>query len=167
MMHCDHSRTLLDYFTALGPLLVAAVVAWVAYRQYRTNADKLRLDLYDRRFSVYLAALDFYYVLLRFDKANSEHAAAERAFIKAARESRFLFGLDSEPVRMLEEIRVRANTVTAFAKIGEEMRQASPKIYAEMFEKQQANLIWIGGEEGLLELERTLAPFLDFRHAAT
>ncbi|MGO1073186.1 hypothetical protein [Lysobacter sp. CA199] len=37
-------------------LLVACLAAWIAYRQYRTARNKLKLDLFDRRFLVYEAA---------------------------------------------------------------------------------------------------------------
>jgi len=165
-MPCEHARTFIDSLTALGPLVVAGIVAYIGYRQYRTNVDKLRLDLYDRRFSIYLAALDYYYALTELDPTSAEYVSAGRQFIKAIRESRFLFGIDSEPVRMLEEIRVRANTITAFAEIGEKVQQSDSKMYLEMFATQSKNLLWIGSEEGLLELERAMAPFLDFRQAA-
>lgn len=39
-------------------LLVAVIVAYIAYQQYKTNRDKLRLNLYDRRFELYNAFSD-------------------------------------------------------------------------------------------------------------
>jgi hypothetical protein len=37
----------------LGPILTLVII-WIAYSQYKINRDKLRLDLFNRRYSVYI-----------------------------------------------------------------------------------------------------------------
>lgn len=37
----------------LGPFFIAAIVGYIAYRQYIINSNKLRLDLYDKRMEIY------------------------------------------------------------------------------------------------------------------
>lgn len=34
--------------------LIAIITAYIAYQQYNTNRQKLKLDLYDKRFKVFL-----------------------------------------------------------------------------------------------------------------
>jgi len=38
--------------------VIAGIVAYIAYKQYRIEHQKLKLDLYDRRFKVYSATVD-------------------------------------------------------------------------------------------------------------
>jgi len=49
--------TCIQYIQALGPTLVAVVVGcvagYIAWRQWRTAHDRLRFDLYEKRFAVY------------------------------------------------------------------------------------------------------------------
>jgi len=40
-------------FNALLTPVIAGVVAYIAYQQHKTNRDRLRLDLYDRRLKVF------------------------------------------------------------------------------------------------------------------
>lgn len=61
-MACFANASLISTAPAV---LISAYVAWVAYQQYRTNREKLRLDLYDRRFGVYTAAIDFCLTAIR------------------------------------------------------------------------------------------------------
>ncbi|MBU9163590.1 hypothetical protein [Burkholderia multivorans] len=149
--------------TAIPTILISACVAWIAYQQHRTNREKLRLDLYDRRFGVYTASIDFYHVLSSYDESNEQHREAHRSFVKAVRESRFLFGHDSEIVSLLEEMHTRAARIMGYKTHGKELRDSDPNESRKRFEVQQADYFWIGSDRGLLRLEAALSPFLDFR----
>lgn len=153
--------------TALPTILISAYVAWIAYQQYRTNREKLRLDLYDRRFGVYAASIDFYHALSSYDEANEQHQEAHRAFVKAMRESRFLFGQESEIVGILEEMHTRAASIMGYKTHGKALRDSDPNESRKWFETQQAAYIWIGSDQGLLRLEAVLMPFLDFRKTSS
>lgn len=51
-----------DSFSLLQGLLtplIAIVVAYISYQQWKTNQRKLKLDLYDRRMKVYETAKEF------------------------------------------------------------------------------------------------------------
>lgn len=45
----------LDFVKAVPPILIAGIVGWVAFQQWRTAKDKLALDLFDRRFAAHRA----------------------------------------------------------------------------------------------------------------
>jgi hypothetical protein len=104
-------------------LLASAASISVAVAVWRTSREKLRLDLYDRRFDIYSRALDFYHVLLPWDAHPSEKSShgleespqlreAQTAFIKASRASRFLF---DDPIhKILEQMGLDAMGIIAF-----------------------------------------------------
>ena len=46
------------------PIIMAIFLAYIAYQQMVTNRNKLRLDLYNKRFEVYSVALEFYQELI-------------------------------------------------------------------------------------------------------
>lgn len=50
----------LSYLQALSPTIIAALVAWVAFMQWKTNNDRLKFELYDKRWAVF----DYFYDLL-------------------------------------------------------------------------------------------------------
>lgn len=53
----------LAYASALGPLVIAMLAGglggYIAWRQWRTAQDRLKLDLFDRRFAIYGALMKF------------------------------------------------------------------------------------------------------------
>lgn len=76
----------------LATVVIAVYVASIGTFQWITARDKLRLDLYDRRFEVYLSALDFMQALMMWTSVPVGERLPKRiAFIRASRESRFLF----------------------------------------------------------------------------
>jgi hypothetical protein len=48
--------TFIQYIQALGPILVAVAVGYVAYQQWDTSRAKLKLDLFELRFAAFVAA---------------------------------------------------------------------------------------------------------------
>ncbi|AVH90212.1 hypothetical protein [Stenotrophomonas maltophilia] len=75
-------------FTALGQILVAVVVGFIAYRQWRTARSKLQFDLFDRRLKVYDAIKS---VVLR-SVPSDWRANVELEMSTALAELRWLFG---------------------------------------------------------------------------
>lgn len=53
--------------------LIAAIVAWIAYRQYKTSDNKLRLDLYDRRHQIFNKLVSALQEILTENKVKDEH----------------------------------------------------------------------------------------------
>lgn len=84
--------TVLDWLKVLGPLLVAVAVLiatwWFQRWQVRLARQKLRHDLFDRRFAIYLAFRDFLLALL--EKDNHEVKARFRQMDIALAQAQFL-----------------------------------------------------------------------------
>lgn len=117
----------------LAPVFISAAVAVVAYFQYRTQKNQLKLDLYNRRFAVYEKTINYYSLAINFCKgierlldgnlsndkaALIEHLKVlwdnriqeiETEFIKSFRESVFLFGNKSLVFHELSEFQNKIN----------------------------------------------------------
>jgi hypothetical protein len=99
-------ETALKWLAALGPTLVALAVFFLTYSynrwQVRLAKQKLRHDLYDRRFRVYLA---FQELLLALpEKDSDEIKAAHRKASIARLEAPFLLDDDPKIQAYLEQL---------------------------------------------------------------
>lgn len=100
-MSCwNTGKSLIDYLFAVGPIAISTLVVWIAYLQFQVNRKKFRLDLFNRRFSIYEKTLDYF--LACYQNGGSEN---NHAFVKAYREAFFLFGSESEVYRSLTSIK--------------------------------------------------------------
>ncbi|MBA0394882.1 hypothetical protein D7U98_05620 [Stenotrophomonas maltophilia] len=73
-------------FTAIGQILVAIAVGFIAWRQWSTARNKLKADLFDRRYSLYV---DF---LRALNRLHGGDADAMREVQRILAESRWLYG---------------------------------------------------------------------------
>ncbi len=97
------------------PLVISVVSILFAGAAWWISREKLRLDLYNRRFDIYSRALDLLHALETWNPTTSEinaHslqdspdlAKALKAFTKASRESQFLFDDESGIPKRLEQL---------------------------------------------------------------
>ena len=150
-------------------LLISVVSLSVAGAAWWTNREKLRLDLYNRRFDIYSHTLDFVHAIELWQPTESEKASAslqdslemqriQKAFVKASREAQFLFDDDSGVQKTLEK--VHADTI---ALIGYK-RDLLPKLtgpdvvpaFGEL-ERRQKQIY-----DSIPALERGMSKYLDF-----
>jgi hypothetical protein len=105
----------LGSIVSLIALTVAMASAYFTGTASWTSREKLRLDLYNRRFDIYSRTLDFYHALsgwipTELEKRETslqdslELRTTQRAFIKASREAGFLFDDDSGIQKLLEQM---------------------------------------------------------------
>lgn len=83
--------------------VTALFAAWIAYQQFRTGRHRLRLDLFDRRMSVYEATVTLVRQAVRDGDVNLE---AVFRFVSDTRQAEFLF--DDPVVEYLETVRKNA-----------------------------------------------------------
>jgi hypothetical protein len=95
------------YLSALSTPVLAVIAASIAYQQWRTAQNKLKLDLFEKRFAVYQAVVALVYLVLH-DKENRNESRVEELSEKAA-PAKFLF--NREVARFVEEIRKKARSV--------------------------------------------------------
>lgn len=158
-----YSRDWIDYVAAILPVCVAAYAVWVATRQWKTNSEKLRLDLYERRFHIYEATLNFYQSLMGTnDQLNSpEFQNHHRDFIKSCRESRFLFDKSSEITVLLEELQSQSFKIIGFKKHGAELA-SDPSTLIKM--SDQMNETFALFENSMKKIEEAMGKYLNFHN---
>jgi hypothetical protein len=153
---------------ALAVSILSAIFAGAAWWISR---EKLRLDLYNRRFDIYLKTLDFWHALSTWNPTQNEKDSTDlqdsrelwdyqRAFIKASREAQFLFEDESGIHKLLECIHSDGMGIIGFKrdlapKIAG-MHEAMQSSYNQFLERQQRM------DRSIFVLEEKLAPYLDF-----
>lgn len=157
----------IDWVTHFVPIIVSIVallasstIPVVVFRsQSRASKEKLRLDLYERRFSIFDRLISFYQALLdspdNFPKP--EFVALHRDFIKSVRESQFLFADDAGIFVMLKDLQK-----SAFKRVIAPIKAKSedPKVVQEAI----SDLSLIGFDDQVDKIEKALKPYLGFQN---
>lgn len=157
-------QVIVGYLMAITPICIAAFVAWVALRQSQINKDKLRLDLYNRRFDIYSKTLDFYHALQEFDPSVASKESfnvLHKSFIKAYRESQFLFDEESGIYAILGEMHSKSFQILAPKERGKELAHVDPPEFLKMYDLGQDAQQWF--EAAIQRLEKAMARYLNFQ----
>lgn len=85
--------TLTPWSQALLTPVIAVTGIYVSWRQWRTNSQKLRYDLFEKRYAIYEAAVKFIASMMREGKPSQE---AQNAFLVGTQGSKLLFGREVE-----------------------------------------------------------------------
>jgi hypothetical protein len=148
----------------VATVVIAVYVASVGTLQWFIAREKLRLDLYDRRFNVYVNSVQYMQTVVDWQLLDAETRIADRrAFIHAVRESRFFFADEERIFRLLEEFNIRSFKVTAFI----EQNHSAEALYdnprfQQRYAEHQSQLEWITNAP--IRLEEHLLPYIGFRH---
>ena len=135
-----------------------AVLAWVSYWQRQSTLAKLRLDLYDRRFAIYSKTLTFFHALGEPDRyASDSFKATHREFIKAVKESKFLFDASSGIFERLDGMARKAFDMKAMRSLDAVPDATFP---AQMIKSSLAAYEYF--DESFPLLEKAMAPYLNF-----
>jgi hypothetical protein len=95
--------TVFATITPIATSVIAGCALVLTFRSGQDNRDKLRLDLFNRRFSIYQRTLVFYQALIVW-KDTDEQKALIPAFIEASREALFIFPRKSGVYEHLQRI---------------------------------------------------------------
>ncbi len=90
-------------------LVIAGIVAYIAFMQYKTNRDRLRLELYNKRFSVYEGLEEF------LNKFIIRLVVTDKDLIEfriRTNEAEFLF--DEDIVQYLKEIHDKGTKIYSY-----------------------------------------------------
>jgi len=136
--------------------LIALTVAW---SQMRIASAKTKLDLYNKRFNVYLAALEYYQYACSESKEDIKGKANK--FVHVYRESKFLFDEKDGVYETLGRIQKGSGVIRAY----EDFKQNPNKNAdaAGMLSDKYMTTI-LGMEGDILVLEDQLKKYLSFHN---
>jgi hypothetical protein len=81
-------KSLGDLSSALLTPVIGVVTTVILINQHRLEKRKLRLQLFEKRYAVYLAAMEYITAMMREGKSS---AAAQASFLRDSRDRVFLF----------------------------------------------------------------------------
>lgn len=155
------SKDWADYLVSLTPICIAIFVAYIGFRQAAVSREKLRLDLYNKRFEVYETTLSFYQAISSYDGSKDEtFKSTHRAFIKAMKESQFLFPPKSNIHEILREMSNDAFKVIGVKEEGAKLAEADPVEFSKMHTDMLDILTSFSFR--IDAIEKAIAPYLNF-----
>jgi hypothetical protein len=131
-------------------LVISAFAFFVA-------SEKLRLDLYNKRFEVYQRTVKFYLAMFAKDKDSEALAMLRRDFIIASREAQFLFSPKSGVYDLLVKLLKESNKITEPSKKPEGLVGQAAVDF--VIEQSTGTTSWNYGME---HLEVLIAPYLNY-----
>ncbi len=131
------------------------MVAFIAYQQWRVARNKLRMDLFDRRYKVYDATRLFLSVILRDATFKDSDLFS---FYAGISDAEFLFRADVTDY--LGQIRKRALDMRTHQKAYEHLSVGDERSRHVQAENDQ--LLWLS--EQLTAMAKTFAPYLRLAH---
>jgi hypothetical protein len=147
--------TLISILGPIATLIVGCGVFFIAWQQWQVAHAKLRLDLFDRRYTVFDATRKFLAVILQ--KATFEDSQLFE-FYAGTSDAEFLFG--PEVVDYLAQIRKRALDMRTHQKVYNPLPVGDERSRHVQAEHDQ--LLWLG--EQITAMTKTFTPYLGFSH---
>ena len=131
---------LLEISKGLLTPLIAAVTAYIAFQQWKTNQQKLILDRYDRRLRMYEEVRKILSIIFRDGKASYDDLIKFRI---AVSEADFLFG--SEIPEYLNDIYTHGVQLRSWSDQYRDYTQAIPEGYdhQKVCDGMQTELKWL------------------------
>jgi hypothetical protein len=128
---------------ALLTPLIAIITTFIAFQQWRTNQQKLILDLYDRRMKIYQEVKNILIIIERDATASREELWS---FYRSVSEADFLFG--SEIRQYIDEIYQRGFKLHTSCKKYRDHTQNIPEGYNhdEIVNTMDEELHWFMGQ---------------------
>jgi hypothetical protein len=145
---------MISYFALLVSIMAACAAVYGAY----INNEKLRLDLYNKRFEVYSTTIDFYQALMGW-KVSDENQRIYLKFIKSFLESRFLFKPDV--YKLLGQMRIKADLIIGFKEHAATTYAGMPdELVKEHKRMLEALADW---NKNIDEISQLMLKYLDFQ----
>jgi len=142
--------------TPLVALVAALFGGYIAYRQWKTAQDRLKFDLFDRRFAVYDTARNFLSSIITYGDIKHDEVSK---FIIGTSESKWLFD-DEVDNYLRNEIGNKLNRFTTLKSTVESL--SSKEERNENIMQQSQLLTWFIKQPTVLA--QKFEPFLKLKH---
>lgn len=161
---CAMYQVLKDFAGPAAAIIASGVAVFVTYRlgseQARLSREKLRLDLYERRWKIFKSIFDFYYVMIAWTGTDGQKVARDQFFM-AYQESAFLFDPADGVEQLLKDLNDKGRKVMSY-KDGS-LQGWDAKSKADLA-KEAGEIQTFGFEEGLTKLKNAMAKYLGFKN---
>lgn len=147
------------YRVSRASSLVSAGMKDIADQQRHIAQQKLRLDLYNRRFVVFTALIDFHNALASWEN-TPEQKAVSMKFLTVKEESRFLFSDESGIYVLLDDLWKRSWKVTGFLN-HKDVWKSDPQAMLDGH-NTVATILFKEHDEAFVKLREAMKPYLDF-----
>lgn len=95
----ESHKILIEFFTSLVPIVLTVFGLYIAIQQYRTNRKKIKNDLFEKRYTVFVAISDFIMAIAKGGKVTYEERIE---FLSRTRGAEFLF--DRKIKKYIDEV---------------------------------------------------------------
>jgi len=140
-------------FFSIATLFLSVAVVVIAWQQWRVADNKLRLDLFDRRYKVYDAARKFLAVIIR-DATFTDSQLFE--FYGGTSDAEFLFSADV--VQCLSQIRQRAIDMRTAQQLFEPLPVGHER--SHHVQAAHEHRLWFGDQ--ITAMTKVFTPYLGF-----
>jgi hypothetical protein len=125
--------------------MIAIVATYIAWQQWKTNKQKLKLDQYERRLRVYEEVRKILSIILRDAKASTDDLLKFRTSVS---EADFLFG--PEISEYIDEIYKHGLSLWRWSEEYRDYTQAQPQGYdhKRVVEEKHKELTWLTEQFG-------------------
>jgi hypothetical protein len=138
----------------IATLIVGLAVAVIAFLQFKVAHDKLRLELFDKRYKVYDATRRFLSVILHKATFEDSHLFE---FYTGTADAEFLF--DTEIRDYLKQIRERAIDMRLKRTLYQDKHDEER---TRMVDAEHQHLIWLSNQLVETGLTKVFAPYLSY-----
>lgn len=139
--------------------VIAIVATYIAWQQWKTNQNKLKLDRYDRRLQIYKEVVR--YVLVGIQNADYDDNEL-LTFRSKVTEADFLFG--KEILQYIDELHQRSVNLSHWNKKYRHSSQTKPEGYDhdKVVDEGHKELVWISSQ--LEPARRIFKKYLDINY---
>ena len=138
------------------PIIISIILVYVAIQQMVTNRNKLKLELFNKRFEVYSSALTFGQEVTSNECSTETH----RDLKKKKESAYFLFSDNQNIYKLLDEMHTKSFIIKGFRESADELRN-SPESFMRYQKDNEAALNFFSNVMTDLRLE--MKNYLEFK----
>jgi hypothetical protein len=147
----------------IATVFIALYVASIGTLQWVNAREKIRLDLYNRRFEVYASTMAYMQTVMAWELVTESKRFEQReAFIRAMFESDFLFEDNQRIPALLDEFNSRSFAMVYFHQRYGETKALLLPDFGQNHKEYESNVQWILNARE--SLKTMLTPYLAFRN---
>ena len=136
-------KVIVEVLSSFTPVVIGAIVAYIAWQQHKTNKHRLKMELFDRRYKVYDAVITT--ITKRYSKFHDEIVLDLHRDISSAR---FLFNSDKDIMDFIGTVLSAAKDIVnfrrkagagfeAYSELDEEQKQTATDLRDNIFSLRQ------------------------------